>query len=63
MKNFELDSNDFDLALIARGKRSFLRDHGTGTEAIFKKRRKVWHIVILMLREILNVIIVENLDI
>jgi hypothetical protein len=41
MKNYDLDSSDLDLALIAKGKQSHRGKSWEKTEASFKQRRKV----------------------
>ena len=41
MKNFELDSNDSDLALIARGKRSFRGRPWDRNKGHFQAKKKV----------------------
>jgi hypothetical protein len=60
MKNFELDSHSSYLALIEKGKQPYRGKPWDKKKASFKQSRKVWLNLMLMIREMLIVIIVEN---
>jgi hypothetical protein len=60
MKNYDLDSSGSDLALIAKGKQSYRGKPWDKNRGKFQAKKKGMAHLILMLREMLNVIIVEN---